>query len=240
MPVFAARTSKSSTTARSCLRISPVGRGKMESTERVFCAVTHVITDVPCTPIEANDFRSAWIPAPPPESLPAIVSAVRTGRAMGPAGLRLTRGRRSENHDPDSVKYHVPHANRAMRSRSGHIEFDKKVRWKNLIPAFRPLFLKFLEETQQMPEDVDNVDVLIEENLRDLRNNRKPEGYNREGAMRMIFPISNKVEFYVYGRGKTIEVAHVTEQLSRVLQKYRLKHTIAWDRLKLLADKKEA
>ncbi len=127
-----------------------------------------------------------------------------------------------------------------MRSRSGHIEFDKKVRWKNLIPAFRPLFLKFLEETQQVPEDIDNVDVLIEENLRDLRNNRKPEGYNREGAMRMIFPISNKVEFYVYGRGKTIEVAHVTEQLSRVLQKYRLKHTIAWDRLKLLADKKEA
>ena len=127
-----------------------------------------------------------------------------------------------------------------MRARSGHIEFDKKVRWKNLIPAFRPLFLKFLEETQQMPEDVDNVDVLIEENLRDLRNNRKPEGYNREGAMRMIFPISNKVEFYVYGRGKTIEVAHVTEQLSRVLQKYRLKHTIAWDQLKLLADKKEA
>ena len=91
-----------------------------------------------------------------------------------------------------------------------------------------------------MPEDVDNVDVLIEENLRDLRNNRKPEGYNREGAMRMIFPISNKVEFYVYGRGKTVEVAHLTESLSRVLQKYRLKHTIAWDQLKLFADKKEA
>ncbi len=35
-----------------------------------------------------------------------------------------------------------------MRARSGHIEFDKKVRWKNLIPAFRALFLKFLEETQ--------------------------------------------------------------------------------------------
>jgi len=127
-----------------------------------------------------------------------------------------------------------------MRARSGHVEFDKKVRWKNLIPAFRPLFLKFLEETQQMPEDLDNVDVLIEENLRDLRSNRKPEGYNREGAMRIIFPISGKVEFYVYGRGKAIEVARVTEQLSRVLQKYRLKHTIAWDQLKLFADKKEA
>src|SRR5437879_13003194 len=80
---------------------------------------------------------------------------------------------------------------------------------------------------------MESVDVLIEENLRDLRNNRKPEGYNREGLMRMIFPISNQVEFYLYGRGKTIEVARVTEQLSRILQKYHLKHTIEWDRLKI-------
>ncbi len=73
-----------------------------------------------------------------------------------------------------------------MRARSGHIKFDKKVKWKNLVSSFRPLFLKFLEETQQLPEDMESVDVLIEENLRDLRNNRKPEGYNREGLMRMI------------------------------------------------------
>lgn len=126
-----------------------------------------------------------------------------------------------------------------MRARSGHIKFDKKVRWKQLLPAFRPLFLKFLEETQQLPEDMESVDVLIEENIRDLRNNRKPEGYNREGAMRMIFPISDQVEFYVYSRGKVLEVARVTEQLSRVLQKYRLKHTIQWDQLRSLADRKE-
>jgi len=126
-----------------------------------------------------------------------------------------------------------------MRPRSGHVKFDKTVRWKNLVTAFRPLFLKFLEETQQLPEDMESVDVLIEENLRDLRNDRKPEGYNREGSMRMIFPISDQVEFYMYGRGKVLEVAQVTEQMSRVLQKYRLKHTIEWDQLKLLADKKE-
>ncbi len=126
-----------------------------------------------------------------------------------------------------------------MRARSGHIKFDKKVHWKNLVPAFKPMFLKFLEETQQLPEDMESVDVLVEENLRDLRLNRKPEGYNREGAMRMVFPISPEVEFYIYGRGKTVEVARVTEQVSRVLQKYRLKHTIEWDRLQLFADKKE-
>jgi len=125
-----------------------------------------------------------------------------------------------------------------MRARSGHIQFDKKVKWKSLVPAFRPTLLKFLEETQQLPEDMENVEVLIEENLRDLRKGRKPEGYNREGAMRLVFPISNKVEFYIYGRGKTVEVARVTEQVSRVLQKHRLKHTIEWDQLKLFAEKK--
>ncbi|HYM39795.1 MAG TPA: hypothetical protein VEY12_06600 [Thermoplasmata archaeon] len=126
-----------------------------------------------------------------------------------------------------------------MRARSGHIKFDKKVKWKNLVPAFKPMFLKFLEETQQLPEDVESVEVLVEENLRDLRLNRKPEGYNRESVMRLIFPISDDVEFYIYGRGKTLEVARVTEQVSHVLQKYRLKHTIEWDKLRLYADKKE-
>ncbi len=126
-----------------------------------------------------------------------------------------------------------------MRVRSGHLKFDKKVRWKNLVSAFKPMFLKFLEETQQMPEDLESVEVLIEENLRDLRLNRKPEGYNREGSMRMIFPISEDVEFYIYGRGKTVEVARVAEQVSRVLQRYRLKHTIEWDKLLLFAEKKD-
>lgn len=124
-----------------------------------------------------------------------------------------------------------------MRARSGHIKFDRKVSWKSLVPAFRPMLLRFLEETQQMPEDPEVIEVLVEENLRDLRKNRKPEGYNREGAMRMIFPISKQMECYIYGRGKMIEVARVTEQISRVLQKYRLKHTIEWDKLSFLTEK---
>ena len=125
-----------------------------------------------------------------------------------------------------------------MRARSGHFKFDRKVTWKSLVPAFRPMLLKFLEEAQQFPEDPEILEILVEENLRDLRKNRKPEGYNRDGVMRLIFPISKSVEFYVYGRGKMIEVARVAEQLSRVLQKHRLKHTIEWDRLSLFAERK--
>jgi len=42
----------------------------------VFCAVIAVIADVPKIPNWWNVLRSAWIPAPPPESEPAIVRAM--------------------------------------------------------------------------------------------------------------------------------------------------------------------
>src|ERR671937_2134727 len=44
------------------------------STATVFCQVTAVIAVIPCTPHRANALRSAWMPAPPPESDPAIES----------------------------------------------------------------------------------------------------------------------------------------------------------------------
>ena len=53
-------------------------RGRRRATPRtsaVFCAVTAVTTLVPNTPRAAKVFRSAWSPAPPPESEPAIVMA---------------------------------------------------------------------------------------------------------------------------------------------------------------------
>src|SRR6266508_4757635 len=62
-----------------------------------FCTVTAVIADMPWTPWAVKVLRSAWMPAPPPESDPAMVSA-RAGTAtsiapysvIGPApGYRL-------------------------------------------------------------------------------------------------------------------------------------------------------
>ena len=126
-----------------------------------------------------------------------------------------------------------------MKVRSGHIKFDRKVQYKNLAGVFKTLLLKFLEESAQMPEDPEIIAVLLEGNLIDLRRNQKPEGFNREGPMRMVFPITNSgVEFYVYGRGKTLEVARVTDSLSRILAKHRLKHTVEWDRMVLFRDER--
>ncbi len=51
----------------------------MPRTPVVFWAVMAVMALVPKTPSAAKVLRSAWMPAPPPESLPAIVSAVVIG-----------------------------------------------------------------------------------------------------------------------------------------------------------------
>ncbi len=126
-----------------------------------------------------------------------------------------------------------------MKARSGHFTFDKKVRYKDLAPSFPTVFTKFLEETGQMPVEKENIDVLIEENMRDLRKNLKPEGHNREGFMRMIFPIVPKgVQFYIYTRSKTTETVRVTEIISRIFKKYKLKHSIEYDKMVLYTNKK--
>ena len=76
MPVFTAsgRISvkmQSSCSARNCGVTSIIS-----ATFVVFCAVSAVIALIAYTPFAIIVLMSAWIPAPPPESLPAIVSAV--------------------------------------------------------------------------------------------------------------------------------------------------------------------
>jgi hypothetical protein len=128
-----------------------------------------------------------------------------------------------------------------MKPRSGHISFPKKTKYKDLAPSFKELLTKFLSETSQTPEEKEILNLFIEENLRELKMNRKPEGYNRQGAtMRLIFPISDKVEFYVYGGVKSLEVMRITELLSRLLTRKKLKHEVDWNKLTILKkDKKQ-
>ena len=53
-----------------------VARDVRLRTHCVFCAVTAVIAEAPYTPRAAKVLRSAWIPAPPPLSLPAMVNTI--------------------------------------------------------------------------------------------------------------------------------------------------------------------
>ena len=52
-------------------------RDDLERCRLVVCDVTAVTAVTPYTPSAANVFRSAWMPAPAIESLPAMVSTAR-------------------------------------------------------------------------------------------------------------------------------------------------------------------
>src|SRR3989442_8377189 len=75
MPVLAASMPMSSATASICAATTSASISWMRVTARVFCAVMAVIAEVPNTPSAPNVLRSAWMPAPPPESDPAMVRA---------------------------------------------------------------------------------------------------------------------------------------------------------------------
>src|SRR3954449_6124908 len=85
IPVFAASIPMSPATASSCAPTNHAGTSCTAVTSRVFCAVSATIADMPWTPAAANAFRSAWIPAPPPESEPAIVMQRGTNALPSPA-----------------------------------------------------------------------------------------------------------------------------------------------------------
>src|SRR5881296_1005394 len=75
IPILIASAPKSARTESICLATNSGGRLNTPCTPSEFWAVTAVTTDMPKTRNAENVLRSAWMPAPPPESDPAMVSA---------------------------------------------------------------------------------------------------------------------------------------------------------------------
>ena len=73
MPVLIVSTPMSVITASACLSMKRAEAGESPCTPSVFCAVNTVMALAPNEPSRVIVLRSAWIPAPPPESEPAIV-----------------------------------------------------------------------------------------------------------------------------------------------------------------------
>lgn len=120
-----------------------------------------------------------------------------------------------------------------MKVRSGHIVFSNDTEFKDLVPIYKELYMKFLQETDQVAAEPEELDVMIKVNMLDLRRNRKPQGFNRIGNMRLIFPITddNMVQFYIYGQSKSEDIARVTDSISRFLDKKGFSHEVHWDRM---------
>jgi hypothetical protein len=110
------------------------------------------------------------------------------------------------------------------------------MKYKDLVPIYRDLYMKFLKETEQLEEEEDRNWMLVRLNLLDLERNRKPEGHNRNCRTKMVFPIVAKgnVQFYIKGNTRSSEITKVTESLSRFLDDRDIDHKVEWDRLSYL------
>ena len=121
-----------------------------------------------------------------------------------------------------------------MAPRSGHIKFKKGTKWKDLLAPFPGLFDPFLDETAQRNDDELFDQMLLKQNLACLEKNQKPEGFNRNNRIRMIFPIVDRsVEFYVYRYTGTDDIVRITNRLSEYLTENKLEHKVDWDKMLL-------
>lgn len=126
-----------------------------------------------------------------------------------------------------------------VKARSGHILLDQRRSYRDLQRVYPEIHRKVVEANRPFFKETEPLmpDVLLEENLRDMRANRKPAGYNRPDAfgMRLIFPLVElrRAEFYFSKPSRCQEVVQITEQVSLLLRKRGLKHTVEYDRLQL-------
>jgi hypothetical protein len=126
-----------------------------------------------------------------------------------------------------------------VKARSGHILLDPRRGYKDLVRVYPEIHKRVVEANRPFVKESEPMmpEVILEENLRDIKGNRKPAGYNRQDAagMRLIFPIpeDRRAEFYFVKPARTQEVVQITEQVSVLLRRRGIKHTVEYDRLQL-------
>ncbi len=103
-----------------------------------------------------------------------------------------------------------------MKVYSTHFILKGDSDYKDLAKVFPDILKMFLEDIGQMPEEEELLQMLIELNMIDLEQNRKPEGYNRKGKVRLIFPMDRK-EFYLKTFSKAQDLGHIADNISNML-----------------------
>ena len=104
-----------------------------------------------------------------------------------------------------------------MKTGSIHFVLAKGSDYKDLAPLFPGILKMLLEDIEQIPEDEEILEMFIEMNVSDLQRNRKPEGYNRKGRIRLVFPTDRK-EFYIRSYSKGTDVTALGDRIAAVLK----------------------
>ncbi len=125
-----------------------------------------------------------------------------------------------------------------MKIWNSHIILNKGVKWKSMEPVWGDMLRMFFEETRQFTDEPEERDVIIQENMVDIMHNRKPEGFNRDGKMRIVVPLSDRIEFFIYRGVYSDEVRVITEKVSKFLSEKGIKHRVEWNDMLLYQMKK--
>jgi hypothetical protein len=126
-----------------------------------------------------------------------------------------------------------------VKARSGHILLEPRRSYRDLVRVYPEIHRRILEMNRPFAREADPLlpDVLLDENLRDLKGDRKPVGVNRLDpfGLRLIFPIEDerRVEMYFTKPTRCQEVVQITEHVSQMLRRRGIRHTVEYDRLPL-------
>ncbi len=111
--------------------------------------------------------------------------------------------------------------------------FPEDFQWSELVEPFPKIWDIVSKETRQAAEEVQYDQVSLYLNIEEMKRNKKPKGYLKEGAKyRLIFPVEKK-EMIVYRGMLSDTIRDVTEQITKVLREYKLKFTVEYDKMLL-------
>jgi len=120
-----------------------------------------------------------------------------------------------------------------MKKRSGHFIFAENFHYNDDEELFPSLMDRFLEETGLMPDE-EVYEIYLRVNMGDITRDKKPEGINRRGRFRLIFPIpedSARKEMYIQANTKVTELKRVVQLISDMLREGGIEHELIWDKL---------
>lgn len=133
-----------------------------------------------------------------------------------------------------------------VTKRNSLFKFAEDVEYRDLAPIFPELYELFMDIADQYPEEggEEFMQMLIRLNLRDLKDNEKPAGHNREARFRIIFPRDREgVQFFIYPRVSEEEAEEeidmITEEVSSFLTESGLEHEVIWDQMEFLMEEKD-
>ena len=115
-----------------------------------------------------------------------------------------------------------------MAKSSVHFILKDGSDYKDLAPVFPDILKSVLIRADQVPEE-EEFTMILNLNMDDLEQNRKPEGYIRKARVRIVFPMDRK-EFYVQSYSpKHVDLDKVKTSVSSLLSGASVKFDVTED-----------